>query len=170
MLLRDNTVTDEEKAVIMLAFYADEIPLNTNDAIDHIIWFYRCGKPIETQAPAGKAKAGQIYGFEQDANYIYAAFLQAYGLNLLTTPLHWWVFCALLESLPDDTRLMQIMGYRATDTSKLKGEEKKRLENLKKVFALKSAPGKKLTLQERNQEMLRRERQRAEEIVRRAGQ
>lgn len=50
--------------------------------------------------------------FSVDADRIIAAFWQAYGIDLTKERLHWWVFVALLDNLPDDTRMMQVAHIR----------------------------------------------------------
>lgn len=62
------------------------------------------GKP-----PEGK----RITDFEQDADYIRAAFLQAYGINLWRDRLHWLEFTALLAGLPEGSRYSEILSIRS---------------------------------------------------------
>ena len=51
--------------------------------------------------------------YTQDAALIYAAFMQAYHIDLRAErELHWWKFQALLSGLPSDTRLMEIINIR----------------------------------------------------------
>lgn len=52
--------------------------------------------------------------FEQDAPYLYAAFRQVYGIDLFRErgKLHWWKFLAMLDSLPSDCKLKEIMAIR----------------------------------------------------------
>lgn len=55
-----------------------------------------------------------ILDYEIDADYIYAAFLQQYGIDLLEVKdLHWHKFLALLRGLTDATKMYQIMSYRS---------------------------------------------------------
>ena len=55
----------------------------------------------------------KIFDFEQDAKYIYAAFMQAYNIDLLDVKeLHWWKFISLFNGLPQDTKIMQIIDIR----------------------------------------------------------
>lgn len=50
--------------------------------------------------------------YELDSDYIYAAFFQQYGIDLIDIPeLHWHKFLALLRGLKG-TKLDEIMGYR----------------------------------------------------------
>lgn len=50
--------------------------------------------------------------------------------------MHWWVFRALMESLDESTLFVKILEYRATDTKKMKGEQRKYYEKLKRLYAL----------------------------------
>ena len=50
----------------------------------------------------------------------------------------------------------QIMRWRAIDTSKLKGAEKKRIQHLQQVYAIRRQPEQRMTLQERNAAYLAR--------------
>lgn len=54
-----------------------------------------------------------VLDYEIDSDYIYAAFLGQYGIDLCDVDeLHWHKFLALLRGLTDNTKLYQIMGYR----------------------------------------------------------
>ena len=80
--------------------------------------------------------------FQQDSKYIFAAFLQAYNINLYDRkkPIHWFEFLWLLESLPDNTHLSQIMSIRAKripKTTKYNREEIGNLIKLKNHYKLK---------------------------------
>ena len=80
--------------------------------------------------------------FLQDAPYIYAAFRQAYGLDLLgrDCDLHWWAFVSLVASLPDNTRMMEIVSIRTRPIPKpAKGnqEQRRELMKLKALYRLK---------------------------------
>ncbi|MCH5192921.1 MAG: hypothetical protein J1F11_03095 [Oscillospiraceae bacterium] len=99
-----------------------------------------CGKK-RSPASAGKGEGGKkqsaIYSFRYDADYIYSAFLEIYGINLVSIPyLHWWEFRALFNSLHDCT-FTDIMGYRAESiTSKTPAYRKDYLKKMKKAYAL----------------------------------
>lgn len=84
----------------------------------------------------------KLFDFVQDADYLYAAFLQTYGLNLLGksgAKLHWWIFTALLYGLPENTRLMQIVDIRARPLpkpTKYNADELQQLMRLKARYRL----------------------------------
>lgn len=62
--------------------------------------------------PHGSIDGDQVLFYEYDGDYIYSAFLQQYGIDLLETDLHWHKFKALLNGLIG-TKLNDIMGYRS---------------------------------------------------------
>ncbi len=56
----------------------------------------------------------QLIFYDIDGDYIYAAFLQQYGIDLVDTEeLHWHKFLALIYGMSEDTKLGSIMSYRA---------------------------------------------------------
>jgi len=83
-----------------------------------------------------------LYDFKQDAGYIYASFMQCYGMNLHEQhgKLHWDQFSALLGGLSEDTIFKQVVGIRAAELPTGKGstKERERLIKQKKRFRLKN--------------------------------
>lgn len=90
----------------------------------------------------GKKTGGeQALDFDQDAGYIYAAFSQCYGMDLLGRDknLHWWKFAQLLGGLPEDTMLMRIVSIRTRPMpkpTKYNAEERQNLLRLKAIYRL----------------------------------
>lgn len=127
LLMQDSSIVDEDKIFIALQLYYPVIPDDVNLAIDKILWFYRCGKDIRNQKGNGKGKSvTQIYSFEHDDDYIYAAFMDQYNIDLQDIKhLHWWKFKAMFKSLREDNEIVKIMGYRSMDLSKIKEKEQK---------------------------------------------
>lgn len=90
-------------------------------------------------SPGSKTSGKPLMDFEHDAWAIYAAFRQAYGIDLHKERLHWWVFLDLLRALPDDTKFAQIVGVRAQPmppATKYNAAERQRLSRLKAQYAL----------------------------------
>lgn len=78
--------------------------------------------------------------FSVDADRIIAAFWQAYGIDLTKERLHWWVFVALLDNLPDDTRMMKVAHIRTCPVpapNKYNKEQRAALMRAKAAVALK---------------------------------
>lgn len=143
-LIFDKAVPDKYKPQLILnLFYEDKQPADAAGAINAIIDFYSAGKKKRAPRP-GKRQAKKVqprlYDFEYDADYIYAAFLSVYGIDLNEVDfLHWWKFKALFNALPESAQIVKIIGYRATDTSQIKDQkERSRIARLKNMYALPS--------------------------------
>ena len=86
------------------------------------------------------------FDFEQDADYIYAAFMQTYGIDLINERgrLDWRRFISLFQGLPEDTKIREIMDIRSKKLpapTKYNQEERRSLIEAKRAFALdKSTP------------------------------
>ena len=90
----------------------------------------------ETRAAVDHKK---VTSFDQDADMIRAAFLQAYGIDLWRARLHWFQFMDLLKNLPEDTQYMNVISIRARPVpkpTKYNREEREWLMNAKKQYAL----------------------------------
>ncbi len=142
LLIQDNTLTDMEKVEIALNLYYPEIPHDPIQALEKILWFYRCGKEYDAESPQegteGTTQQQAIYSFEHDAEYIYAAFLDQYGIDLQDIEhLHWWKFKALFKGLKEDNLIVKIMGYRAIKIDdNMTDSEKKFYRRMKRIYAL----------------------------------
>lgn len=81
----------------------------------------------------------QFYSLVEDADYIYAAFMQDYRMDLFEQrgKLHWQKFKALLSGLRDDTKFKQVLQIRMWKPDKnTSAEEKERMEELQRFYAL----------------------------------
>ncbi len=143
ILLSD--MDDENKILDLVGvFFPDEQPEDLNKAVDAILYMYRCGdnKPLKQKRKQKNGnvelKPKQIYSFEHDAPYIYGAFMSQYRIDLNEIKyLHWWKFQALFKSLNSDNKIVEIMGYRSADLSKIKNKaERDRIARMKNLFAL----------------------------------
>ena len=144
LLMQDNDYTNEEKVQQALILYYPNLQEidDYNKAIENIIWFYKCGKEDKDVDKGNKKnnnnKQVQIYSYEFDAEYIYSAFMEQYKIDLNSIEyLHWWKFKAMFNGLKSDNRIVEIMGNRAMNLSKIKDkEERKRCRKLQKLYAL----------------------------------
>lgn len=138
-MLSDPELSDEDKLLTMLELYYPGIVFDETtirEAIEKIFWFYRCGS--EPRQIAGGDEGGKtVFSYEYDADYIYAGFMSAYRIDLAKETLHWWQFRALFRSLPEDTQIMKIIGYRSMKISpKLSKEQKEHYKRMKRMYAL----------------------------------
>ena len=138
LLMQENNIKDFDKLSIVINLFYYEIPQDIDNAINDILWFYRCGKEFKTSLNKEKKEYKQIYSYEFDAEYIYSAFMQEYKIDLNSIKyLHWWKFKSLMDNLSDNTQFVKIMGYRTINLNNIKDkEEKARYKKLKKLYAL----------------------------------
>jgi len=140
LMMADRELSDEQKIKRALKLYYPKIPRDINEAMEKILWFYRCGKDMIKSSGNnnGQGKSGQIYDFNFDDDYIYSAFLDQYGIDLQdVADLHWWKFKAMFKSLKKDNEIVKIMGYRSVDLNKINDkEERSRYKELKDLFKI----------------------------------
>lgn len=106
-------------------------------AWDGLLWFYRCGKePRKAAASGDGAGAGRPYDFEADAALIFAAFRQAYSIDLARTRMHWWQFRALFDGLPENCQFCRVVSYRTMDTGGLPEASRQFYEKMRARYAL----------------------------------
>ena len=91
LLMQDSTIEEKDKIYMALDLYYPVIPTNIDEAIEKILWFYKCGKDEAKVKSTGKDRGTtQIYSFEYDDDYIYSAFLDQYRVDLQDIKyLHW---------------------------------------------------------------------------------
>lgn len=146
-MLSDRDLTEEELVEGMLCWYTDDIPKNIPAAVQALGWFYaagvddnalggdRKGRGVGQRRDAGKAPC---FDYAYDAPYLYAAFRECYGMDLLRIPhLHWWEFRWLFCGLPEECALVKRIGIRATDLSQIKvKEERIRIRKQQRAIAI----------------------------------
>lgn len=140
LLMQDNSISEIEKIEVALDLYYSETPYNLTQAIETMLWFYRCGRDLEVLGEGNSRgnKADTIYSFDYDDEYIYAAFVDQYGIDLQDIEyLHWWKFRALFKGLKEDNKISKIMGYRGmTIDDDMTDNEKKYYREMKQLYAL----------------------------------
>lgn len=140
LLMQDEGLDARAKVRKGLHLYYPVIPEDLNGAVDAMLWFYRCGREETLQQKRMAARRGkkQIYSFEHDAGLIYAAFLQAYKIDLQDIAyMHWWRFRFLFNALPKDCEFTRAMEYRSIDINdKMPKEQKDFYKKMKRLYAL----------------------------------
>lgn len=71
-----------------------------------------------------------------DGEYITASFQYAYGIDLTSTEMHWHRFKALLNGLPDDAKISQIVSFRCYKTPPKNETTDDRMRKRKREWAL----------------------------------
>ena len=88
--------------------------------------------------PMPKIKSKKYMSFKYDAAYIYAAFMQTYGIDLHEQfgVMHWHTFLALLDGLSDETQFIKIVNIRKWKKPSKHMTEEQQYRRLKKELAL----------------------------------
>lgn len=164
LLLHDPGLSDIERTIAALTQLYPDIPKDIGMAIQGLEWFFMRGERRDEGEAIGVKTKRKAFDFEQDANLIYAAFYSTYGLSLTTVDfLHWWEFMALFEGLPESTLMQRVIYWRTVDLAGLDKHEKKRVKQMRKIFALKEPEREALSVEEIDQRTLDRVARRFEE-------
>lgn len=132
-LLDDDSFSDYQKCTIALDMF-----IRRKHPVDVTLLrkIYDQIKPRRPAPPSGQ----KTMDIEQDWGYICASFQQAYGINLHEDKsIHILRFQELLQGLPKDTKLVEVVGIRAAKMptpTKSNAEERAQLSRLKAQYAL----------------------------------
>ena len=112
------------------------LPPSLKETIKALCDFYFCREDSkETKSSCARGK--RIYSFSHDAELIYAAFMQQYGIDLTKCSMHWWKFRALFLALSGDLKICSVMKIRSLNLSDVpSGNARSRLAKLKRIYAL----------------------------------
>ena len=88
--------------------YIDAIPPSRLEGIRALVEFMNPPRELPRMR---EQNSERVLDYEIDAPYIYAAFMEQYGIDLIETRLHWYKFVALLHGL-HDTELNRIITAR----------------------------------------------------------
>lgn len=126
----------EEMSKVFKSVFEEHISLS--DVKDNHVEYDLAGNPMKTTA-SDDTKQRAPYDIRYDGDYIYASFLQAYGIDLFDVQgqLHWKKFNALLSGLPEGTKFMEVIKIRKWKPQKGDSAEyKEEMRRLQKDYAL----------------------------------
>lgn len=102
-------IKQEEFQLMEIAFlFKNEIP--RINPLRELVSFYI----NENLTPKKSEDSGnkKVFDFIEDGEYLVGSFQSAYGIDLTSTDMHWHRFQALFRSLPEDSKVMQIISRR----------------------------------------------------------
>lgn len=140
-------LSESELLDMLKLFYNTNQLTATEDHVNKMFWFFSCGREKEKKKFPRKI-AGindkQPFDFKEDADLIYAGFMQQYGIDLQESNMHWWKFMILLENLGSGTRLQKVMEYRTVDTNNkdMSKKEKDFYKAMQRYYGLDRIPEK----------------------------
>lgn len=119
----------EDKADILKTILSNYVKMEEKQIYDI------SGEPLPDFLIGKKEKT---LDYNVDADLIYAAFIQVYGIDLIEQQgkLHWSKFQALMNGLPEGTTLSTIMGYRAYDETQESKDHKQFMREQKRKYSL----------------------------------
>lgn len=136
MLFEDSLDMPMEKQVVV--FFEAYHALIGKDA-ENNLEYDLLGNPMPQQTDD---ESEQLYDLQQDVEYIYASFMQDYGIDLFEQQgvLHWYKFKALLTGLSETTKFKKVLEIRQMPlpTGKGSGKQRAEVEKLKRAYALKN--------------------------------
>lgn len=90
---------------------------------------------VKTKARPKIGKARVLFDFEEDGEYIYASFMQDYGIDLIEQQgkLPWRRFMALFEGLSSNTKIKEVMKYRGMEPPAPNGKNNKEIQELMEI-------------------------------------
>lgn len=125
---------EREKAEC-LARFMDRLGLvPSQKALDAMLTFYTA-ESKEKNVADHKVRP-MAFDFQQDSEYIYAAFMGAYKIDLTRENMHWWTFKALFKALPDDCELCKIMRYRTIQLKDVPKDQRRFYQEQKARYSL----------------------------------
>jgi hypothetical protein len=144
-ILNEDPDLSEKNLIRMLTIFYREGPTDvwTEEFVDQMFWFFACGREQEKKRFPKKiagVNGKKPFDFTKDADLIYAAFMQEYGIDLNEQDMHWWKFMILLENISADTRLAKVIEYRTIDVNNknLTKEEAKFYKAMQSYYGLES--------------------------------
>lgn len=114
--------------------YIDDKPQSRLNGVLALVQF--CNPPqVLPRITGGSSERATDYAI--DADYIYAAFLEQYGIDLIEEKkMHWYKFLCLFKGL-HDTKLNEIIGYRLWEnTSGKRDAYTRQMEKLRAAWDL----------------------------------
>ena len=140
---------------LLRPYYPNGIKLEeAKAAANAAIWFYLCGEEMKKDEKKPVKKSKRAYSFTKDAEAIYSDFSRYYNIDLTVASLHWWKFRALLAGLPTESSFKERIYYRTCELKDLPKKEKKRIAEIRKEIAIEENETFKITLEQRNKQML----------------
>ena len=137
MAFEDVDLASVEKQQVLLhnLFYDEGLPADLpamQELYNQAIWFLNCGR-ADTTTDSDQS----VFSFEHDAQYIFSAFRQTHGIDLVTARMHWWAFFSLFMDLGSETTFVLLAGLRKRyQKGKATKEEQEMIREMGGVFDL----------------------------------
>ncbi len=120
-------------------YSTEKKPQSRMDGLIALIQF--CSPPqILPHTDKLEGSSEKVVDYAIDADYIFAAFMEQYGIDLVESDMHWYKFQALFKGL-HSTKLNEIIGYRLWENTGGKRDAYTRqMEKLKNAWEIPQEP------------------------------
>lgn len=148
-LMDDDDVSQSDKVLFAFeSFYGREAleQIINDEDVDFLVEAVQIVTEYINEGSYGQGGTGngnntpdRSFSYIQDAEMIYAGFMQQYGIDLVEQQgkMHWDKFKALLHGLTDKTLFKQIIQIRETETSGIEDQkELQHVQELQSYYAL----------------------------------
>lgn len=129
-LMEDDEIDNVGKVNIAFEIFLGLCPINNDfmlTAVDAVSNFIRTNAygNYDEQSAVSNNDPIKYYSYTQDAEAIYASFLEQYNLDLIESQgkLHWDKFKAMLNGLGENTYFKRVISIRTRSTDGLVGQE-----------------------------------------------
>lgn len=137
-MLEDPDLRKREKTAVAMRYFTDEKPDDIIAAVQALLDFSVCKDiphaGIENNQRQAAKKAA-CFSWIYDAPFVLSAFRQCYNIDLSESNMHWYVFLALFQGLPEDVPLKKRIQLRAVRLSGIKDRDR-RLEIIRAQEAI----------------------------------
>jgi len=107
--LKDEELNNNERSYVCLSMFYGEIPENTEEAMNKMLWFIRCGEPEDKK----QQDAPPMMDWEQDWNMLVAPINKSLGLEVRAAEyLHWWTFVSGYMEISDKCTFSNVVTIR----------------------------------------------------------
>ena len=107
-----------------------EIALNVFIKQKHPVDYYLLEAIFDLIRPEEKGDGEKIIDFEKDFYFLISSFRQAYGIDLVRENLHYLEFVALLNGMPEGTKIVDIIRIRTMEIPPITEHNKKEVQQL----------------------------------------
>ena len=131
--INDGSISDIERAYALVEILLGCSVPDMQEALKKIAYYLSCGKEEKSVEEIKKDM-----DFKQDEKYIYASFMSDYGIDLDTTEMHWWKYCALISGFTEESVLSRVRALRNLDMSEYKDpKQRAKIKKAKEQVKLK---------------------------------
>lgn len=112
LAFEDPTLTACERMAILYDLLYEQKPPDIIEGCRKAVLFLDCGEECPKKEDDSGSQIPRLYSLRRDAPYLYAAFREAYGIDLEREDMHWWKFCYLFGDLPESCMFHQLVTLR----------------------------------------------------------